>query len=284
MLRSQARWVENGEKNTRYFPNLEKRHADKKRVSELKLDSGPEVSDVDSILKEEANFYKSLYTSGNDDVEDSQYDVFFKNSLILPLSAENANICEGKLSEKECRLALSEMHHRKSPGSDGFTSEFYKFFWKEIADDVVSNINYAFEKGELFICQKRGVITLLPKKGKPPNSINNLRPISLLNTDYKIASKALAKRLEKVLPDVIYQNQTGYVKKRYIGENIGLISDVLNFTKIKNKPGAAIFVDFKKAFDSIKWDYLSKVLDIFNFKDDFKKWIKCSTLTSQVAC
>ena len=94
-------------------------------------DDDGDVSDVDSILKEEANFYKSLYTSGNDDVEDSQYDVFFKNSLISPLSAENANICEGKLSEKECRLALSEMHHRKYPGSDGFTSEFYKFFGKK---------------------------------------------------------------------------------------------------------------------------------------------------------
>ena len=112
--------------------------------------------------------------------------MFFKNSLISPLCAENANICEGKLSEKECYLALSEMHHRKSPGSDGFTSEFYKFFWKEIADDVVSSINYAFEKGELSICQKHGVITLLPKKGKPPNSLNNLCPISLLNTDYKL--------------------------------------------------------------------------------------------------
>ena len=128
MLRSKTRWVENEEKNTRYLPNLEKRHADKKRVSELKLDSDTEVSDVDSILKEEANFYKSLDTSGKDDVEDSQYNVFFKNSLISPLSAENANICEGKLSEKECRLALSEMHHGKSPGSDSFTSEVYKFF------------------------------------------------------------------------------------------------------------------------------------------------------------
>ena len=49
----------------------------KKRVTKLKLGSSAEVSDVDSILKEEANFYKSLYTSGNDDVEDSQYDVFF---------------------------------------------------------------------------------------------------------------------------------------------------------------------------------------------------------------
>ena len=64
------------------------------------------------------------------------------------------------------------------------------------------------------------------------------------------------------------------MSRKGTGENIRLISDVLNFTKIKNIPGAAIFVDFKKAFDSIEWVYLSKVLDVFNFKDSFKKWIK----------
>ena len=65
-----------------------------------------------------------------------------------------------------------------------------KIFWKDIADDVIASINYAFDKGALLISQKRGIITLLPKKGKPSDRLNNLRPISLLNTDYKTASKA----------------------------------------------------------------------------------------------
>ena len=166
----------------------------------MKLENGLEVDDPDSILKEQANVFKTLYLSNNDDVDNPVYDVFFKNDLISPLREENANLCEGRISKEEC-----------SKGSDGFTPEFYKFFRKDIADYVVASINYAFEKGALSISQKRGIITLLPKKGKPSDRLNNLRPISLLNTDYKIASKALAKRLEKVLPDIIRENQTGYI-------------------------------------------------------------------------
>ena len=194
--------------------------------------------------------------------------------FLLSLCEENANLCEGRISIEECGKALSEMESCKSPGSDGFTPEFYKFFWNNTAEDVVASINYAFDKGELSISQKRGVITLLPKKGKPTDTLNNLRPVSLLNTDYKIASKAQAKRLEKVLPEVIRENQTGYVKKRYIGENVRLIKDVMDFTKSKKLSGIAVFVDFKKVFDSIEWDYLVKVLNVFSFKEDFRRWVR----------
>ena len=271
MIRSKARWVEHGEKNTRYFLNLEKRKAEKKRIVKLKKDDGSETEDRDVILKEAENFYKSLYKSGNNNTESPESEAFFKNKLIRPLSSEKADICEGKITKEECRQALKEMQNGKSPGSDGFTSEFYKAFWEEIGDDVVQSINHAYDKGELSICQKRGVITLLPKKDKPTNVLNNLRPITLLNIDYKIATKVIANRLAKVLPDIISPNQTGYVKKRYIGENVRLIDDIINYAKLKKLPGIAVFIDFKKAFDSIEWDYLNKILNVFNFKDDFKK-------------
>ena len=152
--------------------------------------------------------------------------------------------------------------------------EIYKRFWDEVGDDVVQSINNAFDKGELSICQERVIVTLLPKKDKPTNVLNNLRPVTLLNVDYKIATKVIANRLAKVLPDIISPNQTGYVKNRYIGENVRLISDVIDFTKAKQTQGIALFLDFKKAFDSIEWEYLHKVLDVFNFKQDFKRWVK----------
>ena len=127
---------------------------------------------------------------------------------------------------------------------------------------------------------RRGIITLLPKKDKPTYVLNNLRPVTLLNVDYKIATKVIANRLAKVLPDIISPNQTGYVKNRYIGENVRLISDVIDYTCInaKQTQGIALFLDFKKAFDSIEWEYLHKVLDVFNFKSKISKdGLKCFT-------
>ena len=162
-------------KKTRYFLNLEKRKAEKKRVVKWKKDDGSETEDRDVILKEAENFYKFLYKSGNNNTES---EAFFKNKLIRPQSSEKADTCEGKITKEECLQALKEMQNGKSPGSDDFTSEFYKAFWDEIGDDVVQSINYAYDKGELSICQKRGVITLLPKKNKPTNVLNNLRPIT----------------------------------------------------------------------------------------------------------
>ena len=95
------------------------------------------------------------------------------------------------LSEKECHLALKDMDNGKSPGLDGLSSEFYKVFWDDIDLYVVASINYSFEKCQMSICQKRGIFTLVLEKDKPTNLLGNLKPTSLLNTDYKIAMKAI---------------------------------------------------------------------------------------------
>ena len=83
------------------------------------------------------------------------------------------------------------MNSGKSPNSDGLSSEFYKVFWDDINLDVVKSINYSFEKRQTSVFQKRGIITLVLEKEKPANPLGNLRPISLLKTDYKIAMKAI---------------------------------------------------------------------------------------------
>lgn len=274
IVRSKARWYENGEKNSKYFLNLEKRNFLRKKISKLKLSNGEETEDPNTILAEGKMFYKNLYSSRNVDPNKPEFDVFFNNILLTPLSEELSKKCEGMLTEQECLQALKNMDNGKSPGSDGFTSEFYKFFWEHINQDVVASINYGFEKRQLSICQRRGIITLVPKKNKPTNLLGNLRPISLLNTDYKIATKAIAKRLESVLPLMINADQTGYIKGRYIGENVRLISDIISYTATKNLPGLAVFLDFEKAFDSMEWNFLTKVLDKYNFGPDFKNWIE----------
>ena len=104
------------------------------------------------------------------------------------------------------------MHNGKSAGSDGFTCACCKFFWDNIKQNVIASINYGFEKRQLSICQRRCIITLVPREDKPSNLLGNLSLISLLNTDYKIATKAIAKRLEAVLPLLINADQTAISK------------------------------------------------------------------------
>ncbi|KAL9954380.1 hypothetical protein ACROYT_G041908 [Oculina patagonica] len=87
-------------------------------------------------------------------------------------------------------------------------------------------------------------------------------------------SKVIASRIKNVLPEIIYHNQTGYVKDRFIGETIRSIYDVKDYTAEENIPGLMIFIDFKKAFDSVEWDFLLKCLEVFNFGPDFIRWVK----------
>ena len=104
--------------------------------------------------------------------------------------------------------------------------EFYKLFYDLLGEILVTSLNEAYGENELTISQRRGIITLLPKEDGSLLDLQNWRPITLLNVDLKIAAKAIAKRLETVLPKLIHPDQTGFVKGRYVGENIRLISDV----------------------------------------------------------
>ena len=139
---------------------------------------------------------------------------------------------------------------------------------------MINSFNYGFVKGELSISQRQGIIRLIPTKNKNLSLLKNWRPISLLNVDYKITTKALALRLRKVLPSIISDVQTGYIEGRFIGENIRMISDIIHFTAEQNQEGIALFIDFEKAFDSLEWAFLSKALDVFQFGNDFKNWVR----------
>ena len=121
------------------------------------------------------------------------------------------------------------MEAGKSLGTDGLPAEFYKFFWNDISDMLVKALNYGYEMGQLSVTQRRGIIKLLPKKDAVPYYIKNWRPISLLNCDYKIATKAIANRIKTVIPKIINYDQTGFIKGRFIGENIRLIDSLINF-------------------------------------------------------
>ena len=94
------------------------------------------------------------------------------------------------------------MENEKSPGSDGFTSEFFKFFWNNLGKFVFRSINYGYKTSQLSITQKQGIITCIPKGDKPKQFMKNWRPISLLNTVY-LASSCFAERIKSVLTGIL---------------------------------------------------------------------------------
>ena len=91
--------------------------------------------------------------------------------------------------------------------------------------------------------------------------------------DAKIASKALANRMKKVLPEIINHIQSGFVKNRFIGETATSILDIKQRTDSQNIPGLLLFIDFESSFDSIEWDYLTASLKAFNFGPELIKWV-----------
>ena len=265
-IRCRVRWYEEGEKSSKYFLSLEKRNYNNKIVNKLTTDNGTNITEHKTIMGELQKFYKELYTSQI--AINEQYghisDTFFKENA-PSLSDNEKEMLEGQITEQELLAALKTSENGKSPGSDGFTVDFYKFFWNDIKHFLLKSINEGLKRGEMSITQRHGIITLLPKKDKEINYIKNWRPISLLNSDYKLAAKCIANRIKQVLFKIINRDQTGFVKGRYIGENINRILNLLEITEAENIPAALILIDFEKAFDSIEWSFIEKALIHFNF-------------------
>ena len=161
------------------------------------------------------------------------------------------------LTSAECKKALNTFKDSKTPGNDGIPAEFYKKIWHLVGTYITDSLNFAFEHGELSTSHRQAVITLIDKKDKIKPKIQTLRPISLLNVDLKIGTKALALRLQDVLPYVINDDQTGFVRGRTIFDSIKIIQDLMNLTKKFKLEGILLFIDFEKAFDSIEWSLKS---------------------------
>ena len=102
----------------------------------------------------------------------------------------------------------------------------------------------------------------------------NWRPISLLNVDYKIASKVIAQRLQENIPKLVDLNQTGFVKGRYMNDTIRTLHDIIDYCKITQNEGFVMMIDFEKAFDSLEWAFLFRTLEEMNFSESFINWVK----------
>lgn len=120
---------------------------------------------------------------------------------------------------------------------------------------------------------RQGVIVLITKSGKDPKILDNWRPITLLNNDYKILTHIFSNRLKEGLPQIISDTRSGFMKGRSIHNNIRLVLD-LNIVSTSDD-GFILFLDFHKAFDMVEHPFIFKALEPCGFGENFRKTIQC---------
>ena len=270
-VRSRVNWWEQGERSTSYFLRLDAQQQSSNVITQLEID-GDIVNKNSYILKEIYTFYEKPYVSDNI-CENSVTDYFNDIQTVGQLSDEENILCEGKISEKECENVVKKLKGNKSPGLDGIGEEFYKFFWPFIKQYYCSMIMEVYESGEMCSSMKKAVLSLIFKKGNK-RDLNNYRPISITNSDYKILACVLANRMQTVLDKLISPEQSAYMKGRYIGSNCRYALDFIEYCNKFNINSIICFLDFSKAFDSLSHTFLLNCFQKYNFGPSFIRWIQ----------
>jgi len=272
-IRSRAKWIEEGEKSSRYFLNLERSRQENNIIHELLCDeSQTMVNDTEGLLKMAKLFYERLYT--DTDIDEGSIDEYLDQiSFNNKLNDTDVLLCEGPIRLNECTNVIGKLNKNKSPGLDGFSAEFYQTFWPLIGSFLVKVFNQCYTNGTLPTSSKKSILGLIFKKGDK-KLLKNYRPISLTNTDYKILAFVLSNRLHQVIDKIIQPRQSAYVKNRYIGNNIRLVDDIIRYADYTNIGGCILFLDFKKAFDSVNWKFIFSIMKRFNFGVSSISWIK----------
>ena len=274
MLRSGARWLELGEKPTKYFFRINTKRSKEKDINVLQTDDGEYVTGNKDILEYCRSHYARMYTSQAYNVRGGSRVISYLQEGSCPkLDQVDRERCEGAITKEECEQALKAMMNNKAASVSGFTKEFFCLFWDELGSMVVDYINEARRDGIFFATQRRGVLTILPKKGDQ-KLIRNKRAICLLDVIYKIVAKVLANRMMAVLHMLVAPDQTGSIRGRYIGANLRTIADVIYYCNSEKLEGILMALDFKNAFNTVEHEFVYEVLRTFNFGDNFISWVQ----------
>ena len=267
ILRSGAKWYEEGERSNAYFLNIINKRNEQTQITKLESTNGVVTSQA-AIMDHIVNFYSDLYSSKD---TNENYDALLSD---LPkLSEEERTNLDSKITLKELEVTLRSCSET-APGPDGIPYSVYKSLWQQLGPYLLDAWEYSKRVGILPEDQRVSCITLLPKTGKNIEKIENWRPITLTNCDLKIFTKLISNRVSKVLDKVISPAQTAYIPGRVVHDNLRIFDFYKNYCQTNNVDSLLISLDAKKAFDSVSHKYLHEVLRRYGFSDDFIETVK----------
>ena len=287
-IRCGAKWKCESEAPSRVFFQCEKWRGQQRYMGILEVDGDEpgttkQVTNQPEIESEIRTFYSNLYkerpTSNSDtDLRGFMGDIGynkFQNSAKKNTSGTFFDKMSEEISSNEVLHAIKHGKHGVAPGISGFSREFYQKFGDDLIGFIMKYIQFSEQTGILSDNQRIGVITLLPKGTKDKKSLKNWRPITLLSTLYKIISGVIGNRFKQFLPKIIALGQEGFVDGRYMGEVTRLLYDTIyDAYSTKGKTGIIMSIDFEKAFDSVSFSFMEKVIETAGFPKIMQTWVK----------
>ncbi|KAM7517189.1 hypothetical protein LguiA_006772 [Lonicera macranthoides] len=267
--KSRQKWLQDGDRNTKFFHTAAKVKIAKARISCL-VEGSTTITAPQEIEDCIVNFYKSLYSSAQSSEIVSSLISYVPH---LVSDADNQMLLQVP-SDEEVRAAVFGLDPSSAAGPDGFNGYFYHQCWSLVQRDVCKAVQEFFRLGVVHKHLNSNLVILLPKV-KGACSVAQFRPIALSNFLFKIITKIISNRVSTIIAKLILPNQCGFIKGRNISSCITAVSECVNMLNKRSYGGnMCMVIDFIKAFDTIEWPFLFQVLGAFGFDSIFVGWIK----------
>lgn len=263
---------EHANKPGRWLAHRLKKQRERNIITEIKTQEKVLSTDQERIKEEFLNFYEKLYKGGN--ISKQSIQEFLKKSSIKQFDNQQRDILNKPISVAEITEVIKNSKKGKTPGPDGFPVEYYQKFEEQLIIPYKLTLN-EIGKQKYPGSWKQANVSLIVKEGRDPTDVKSYRPISLLNTDYKLFAKILAERFKKVLAEWIQEEQAGFLPKRQLKKNIRVILNTIEYYERNNgKSLALVFMDLEKAFDNISWGIIFNMMEEAKVGTQFDTWIR----------
>nr|GEX97473.1 putative RNA-directed DNA polymerase, eukaryota, reverse transcriptase zinc-binding domain protein [Tanacetum cinerariifolium] len=250
--KAKIKWFIEGDENSKYYHGVLNKMRGRLTIRGVLVD-GIWMESPHLVKHEFFEHFKNRFEKPNKSC------ILLERDFVKRISLEQNDDLEREVSNEEIKRAVWDCGIDKAPGPDGFTFGFYRWYWDIIGNDVVDAFKWFF-----FAWRD-------PER----------RHISLIGSFYKVIAKVLANRLVTVLDDIVDEIQSAFVTDRPILDGPLILNEIVHWCKNKKKQSMIFRVDFKKAYDSVRCDFIDDILRRFGFGDKWCKWSQSCLYSSR---
>ena len=262
---SRAKWLKEGDQNTKYFHALASIRKRKNSITSLSA-NGVVIDDPTGIREEAVSFFSKIFK------EEYSHRPIFNGLDFRKLSPEQASSLVTQFSHREIDEAVESCNSQKAPGPDGYSFRFIKEAWEIIRHDVYQIVEVFFSTNRLPKGSNVAFIALVAKCDNP-GGLKDFRPISMVGCIYKIIAKLLSRRLQRVMDSLVGPHQSSFIAGRQILDGALIAGELIDTCRRKKIKATILKLDFHKAFDSVAWCFLEWILNQMGFPRQWISWI-----------